>query len=1703
MDDLQLIDTQAQPDIQLVDTQAQTAKLRASAGIEANPDEAAKAIKIGQETGQDPNIVGMDVKASTMEQKINSAMAAVDYPAVASFLNEYPLAHKVANDDYDNLKNFADAAQKSSALYPLSGGFEAFGSGFTSGYLSQDRARLGLAYQVTGLGGDRLSEIEKQLADQPKYDDYSAKSFTQNIGSFLGMLTSSSKVGATTAGAGALVGGPAGAIAGFVGGVTADFIASQSGSTYRDASLLRDKNGAPIPETVKQVAAITSGIATGLILTATGGAGKLAAGAVNKFILNAVSEPVINNMFARSVGAVAQAGISGGVLNTALAFSGEISQQLAKAGANTGNGQFETIFNSPHETARVMDDMMKSFVNGAALFGGMRTVPIGVGLLTDRAHIAQTNLDAAQREQLFQLAQASKLRARSPEAYGAFLDRALGADTVRIPADKMQEILTKNPDYFTYVSDIKEQVDKGVETGEDVSIPARDYYSKTDPAAHEAVKDDIRGQNGLTINEGKDLEKAPHYDEGLTQTDWYGLEEPRIEAEKAAEEARVTHEAAPTPETERKLAELQARAKDLAERQDAIAEAFKEQDKTGVPARATLISDSLETRVDAEKRGLFLGPMFPDLAGMTKDNFTRYSRAIQRVQEKITKGAFDIATREIEKRETPLWKDRIEKEAEKVRDTIYAQRNDLHAADQLRGKDTVKLDPTAADDLHDEAGAFAGLTDRPTDALPKEFFEPGGLHPDELAQITGHANGREMLEQLIVLEKERKSLGESPKAQFERIVKEEAARRVEEVHGKLDDVIMREALDMALDVAQLDVLIEEFKALGGEITKEGIHDTVREDLLGQKAKDISKLNRLEEALARHGRDVEAKRENPVEAFKAKQRQIYAFERLRQAREFVKRFEAGRKIMDRFEGNRAVSGVHQDYTDVIHWLLREAGEKIPRSDANLGEALQALGLNERSALQEFAYKKLGEGRLVEQPDVTRLNPIPSPKEMTVDQLSQYVDALTSLYYVGRDEERVRIGDETFNRETIVDAIIKSVEASKPEEAVEGKVKHVGRTSLNLVLRPERLTDWWDQRDPLGPFNTYILRPLKAAQYRMNDIMTDLAGKFKELAKDQTIKKAFDQKLVNNELLDPATGKPMNLTRGHMLGIMANMGSESNYKVLAGGYGWDRAAIERFVDTNAKPADWAAVQKMWDMFAKYEPDVKAATKALSGVAVETVSGRKIKTANGVITGGYWPLMADRARAKVTMDFEALDRAYMNPFMKASSFKDRTGATYPVDLTMETLPLRAREMAHSIAFAEPLMGVKKLLGDDLVREAISKQWGKAYMQVTDGWLKHIIQNGERPGADEVGIKMLANGSRFMRGNAVTMLIGLRASTGFIHGGAAASNSIGEVGLANMARAYSQIRGPNRGDHLKMALEQSGELRNRMHNLDQDLGHMQDLALGQNKFMTGRAAFAKFSTSFIGWLDQESAVPTFMAARDRALSEGKSLEDAIYIGDKTVRNAHGASGLVDVPQLQRAAEGYKWFTMFYGYFNHNFNQLLDVGMRGKEAYNFWRDGDSPAAAKAFSEFMWKMMYYVAVPSVIHEAVRGHGKQDEDWADWGKRLLSPGSMALQIGSGIPLVRDVAAAWHGEREPSLTPLQATLRSFYDAGRDVQKTAQGKDPSAKWFTHMMQVPGFATGFGTNSLINLAQYGFDKASDDVDGFDLKRFILDMNPRPAKGH
>jgi Large polyvalent protein associated domain 22 len=1270
----------------------------------------------------------------------------------------------------------------------------------------------------------------------------------------------------------------------------------------------------------------------------------------------------------------------------------------------------------------------------------------GVNPVIDQALIKETEIEHENYNELAKLVDESKTLERSPEAFKAFIDEAADGREIGIPANIIRELYgDKAASQFEWIPDFEKRL---ADAGRgDVKISLADWLTygkdiRADFEDHVRLRDD-----GLTLDETDQLKKlAPE-----TYT------EPPV----AKDLAQPLEEAKPPSEP--------------------------------IPEEASKADFKNARRI--AKREQWLRPLFtgPEDVGMTAKEWDLYNRHVEDLDKEADQKVIDYAAKKIKQRQTAEWKRNETEVRDEVTDNLR-WRPDLLADEFFRSgrlgsrqETRFKLDGNIIAEKYGEEFR---------DSLPRNsWVTKGGVDPGEAADRFGFQSDANMLDSLKQLEDERKDQGITARQQFDRLIEDRTAETMKKRYGDLGENILAEARDSIGTGGQARLLSDEVFALAKNqielpesFTHEYMEKQVKEQFGERNAIDASKPERFIRETGRAGRDAELAllAKDYEEALVAKTHQFVSLLNQQEAKAFKKIWDSTMKIVERFSKGAVVDGVDQDYTDQIHGLLNSIGTDVPRTRENLGRALEV-------NLDKFVEEKAKEGRLIA-PPVLPLGATIRPSKgsnlrpFTVNEFKAFSDTIKSLEYNGRREKQIQIGDRVESYEAAISEILQNIEEIKarnifPEKKLsDNPIRTAARNLDATMLKPEQMFDWLDQGDPNGPFNRAVFRPLSEAEHWKLDTLRAMADDLKSLKQPRWWRRALKDPVENTTLLEPSgvrQGEPMPLDRGAMLKIALNWGNKSNKSKLLGGFGWREEDVQAFLNKNMTEDDWKYTQHVWDVLSKLAPEIEKRTRNLSGVAVDIIEPQEVVTPHGNFKGGYFPLIEDELskinRARTSSDM--MDQTGLFRMMPtANAVKARTGKLYPISLALDDLPNRVIDTVHYLAFAEPIQNARKILTDPLVRTGISEALGPEYTKQTNPWLEHVSSNGGL--RDESGLHWVYKVSREGRANVQTMLIGFNPITAMLHGGSAFANSLQEVGSKNLGAFVKALpkapvdsfrdavdyffKSPENAQKMSdFVYEKSGEIRNRKLKLDESFQGMWQRSLGRS---TMRTSFSQAAMSGVAYLDLWSAIPTWKAVYDGALKQGIAESDAIYMADKAVRNAHGASGITDTAAIQRGNEIWKWSTMFMGYFVHNYSRNRDtsrIALGQTDMDNWGR----------IATVSSRTLMYLAIPAILHQALRGQSGKDENWVSWAASALLG-----QAGGGIPIVRDAIYGMESGRGAS-EPVDNMIDGMVAPAKDAMHLMEGKKVSPVWVKHAAEAPGWFAGLSTREIGRASQFMWD--------------------------
>jgi hypothetical protein len=1135
----------------------------------------------------------------------------------------------------------------------------------------------------------------------------------------------------------------------------------------------------------------------------------------------------------------------------------------------------------------------------------------------------------------------------------------------------------------------------------------------------------------------------------------------------------------------------------------------------GVMDRLLATDDAIE---DARSGLAIKNPLFrtPEEAGMTVGEFAAYTGMMRKAESAQYERVLRRALRVEEMKRKAEWK-QAQDEARPGIEKQVKSRPVLQAWKLLAsGKDI--LDPSK--DVMGGKLSLAAVKEilGPAYArFPRGLTAEDGMHPDTLAPALSYASGEDMLRDLVNenVGRENAAMQLGKKLGFDayvsRLVDQALDQHLEERFGDpLQDGTLEEAAAQAAhNESQRDVIAAEMRQLAKQVgakppySIKQVEAWAKSNLAETAMNKATRVGMYRRAEAKAGRDAERAllRKNPVEAFKAKQRQMIAHAFATEAQRLQDTWQKTTTYWRNVARQPTRAGTAQPFLDQVHGILDRLGVPVKRDAGELARGLKG------KPLDGFVRDQAAAGYDLYVPDFLRDGTFKGfYGELTADQFEGVRDAVTSLLTAGRAQEQVTLDGKRVALADLVD------------EAVDRMMALPDRAQSNR-LRPDRILDVRDVRgamhamatfgrqvdasllkieqmfsqldgDTRGPFLRLFDR-LKEAEHAEKDRLEGIAGDWRAMKATMPPgwAKSLRQRMTIPELINPDTGKPFEMDRNELIGMALNVGNTgptSNFEKLIKGFGWDGDIVMRVLRQRMTKADWDFVQGVWDIFEKMTPDIEEMHRRVTGVGFPRVEVNPIETPHGIYRGGYFPVIYDAGRAKTAKGAEA--GLFEPTFYRATTSKGHTIGrveySAPLKLGLDQIPYKISQVVHDLTHREAIMDAWKFLNRPEITGAVKQKMGPEYAGLFNPWLRDLANNAN---TDDKSLQWMDNAIRRVRLGTSAVQIGFRATTVLKHSLSALSNSIGEVGGPQLIRASRDVYGPNGKAMRDMILEKSGEMRHRMENIDRDARESLKALMGEAGWIQQVQRLGFYP---VAAMDMGTAVPTWLAGYRRALEGGAGDDEAVKAADRTVRFAHGSAGAADLSAIQRGAEWQKALTMFYGFFNHMYNRERATVVLGKRAVRSAKAGDYVGARRDFVAVAGRSLYYLLVPAMVESMVSGTtSPEQEGYFEWGAKAI-----VGQVAAGIPLVRDLATSALEGYSYEVTPLQQPVEEAATSAADLAKVVgldQGQ-VSAKWLQHAIDTVGYATGLPAGQAGTAAQYLWDIGNGEADPQNLGDFL-----------
>ncbi|CAN5950709.1 unnamed protein product, partial [Sphagnum jensenii] len=686
--------------------------------------------------------------------------------------------------------------------------------------------------------------------------------------------------------------------------------------------------------------------------------------------------------------------------------------------------------------------------------------------------------------------------------------------------------------------------------------------------------------------------------------------------------------------------------------------------------------------IEKQVRAQYLSALFkdPESAGMTTDQFSRYSAKLEAAIQDATDRLQARGEAAIKRELSPAFKERATQLRPQVEREL-SQRPDLLARHTLTYSKTPLEEPTSKVRLgrQDAVDAFG---ENVVKELPAKWFNAKseianargtfrGADLDTIADEFGFSSGEEMLRQLKELQLAQTFSGKDARGHFKSLVEEETTNRVRDELGYgITPEEIKQAASEALNTPKLtDFLAQELKALskqlGRPFEEEDIVQRAQQLFNGMEVRSALRIKDFERTSMRTGRNAEVAllKGKVPEAFKAKTQQLINSHMLQMSHDLNKLFSA----------------------DLINAMVLPADEP------------SKLLVSEFTGLQQMISSLATQGRL------------------------------EGLFKKGEEEIELRKAIFDFvHRLELREKYIDRQEIQNPTWL--NKVESSRRFADAWLVRAEQLFLDLGGRDPDSVANSLVM-DIQSRKGWSDDRRVELAQHFHDLNKE--LGKGFDSWLkvrVEEPAFLDSDGNRLFGTNKDILIAALHYGDAAAWDKFNRGFSFDPVATEKMIMTRMTEQGWKFAQGIWDAFSKLQPEIERQYRARTGVAPSFVVPREVKTSFGKFAGGYFPVLYDYESLPKSirdqmdpMEFLG-QKDYIRATPSNSYAKERTGFASPVRMNLDGVHYRLNQVIHDLAYRDVLINANKILTDSSVRKAIAFRYGPEYLPQIDSWLRAI---------------------------------------------------------------------------------------------------------------------------------------------------------------------------------------------------------------------------------------------------------------------------------------------------------------------------------------------------------------------------------------------
>jgi hypothetical protein len=387
------------------------------------------------------------------------------------------------------------------------------------------------------------------------------------------------------------------------------------------------------------------------------------------------------------------------------------------------------------------------------------------------------------------------------------------------------------------------------------------------------------------------------------------------------------------------------------------------------------------------------------------------------------------------------------------------------------------------------------------------------------------------------------------------------------------------------------------------------------------------------------------------------------------------------------------------------------------------------------------------------------------------------------------------------------------------------------------------------------------------------------------------------------------------------------------------------IRKLMDTLTEN-EWNAIREVWAVNADIWPMVVEKELRVNGVEPQQEKTVDVVTKYGTFKGGYSPVVFDTYQSVLAAQYRASKEAaalasdgIFKPVTTQRGYlkkrREKVENAF-LDADFANITLNVRDVIHDICWNEYAVDTNRFLRDDKVKNAILTYYGDEAWEAIRASV-HVSVTGEtfaNRGLEQIILTLRNNVSSALMGWSLTTMMTQPAGLAL---------SAERIGPRYVLTALKEFKRDPRGTR-DYVYQRSPMMRERHNTLTPEMANVnvmmrtptiisQELGklVGPNNLNKATKFYEMTKFWHIQKMQSFVDIPTWMASYTKALSQGRTEEDAISIADADVKATQSGGQIGDQSRVQYDNLVFKLFTMFYSPFAATMQRYYELGAETK----------------------------------------------------------------------------------------------------------------------------------------------------------------------------